>query len=120
VLLDKWLQSSVVGRIVAFEKTSAHWFYAIAFLVSFEMASLFTDIRNIGRAVLHLAMGGVQHGFTHGDTDALIAYLGATCFVLIICLVMRYVSAWYRKPPRLNVVPEDSGSIVGENRGANR
>jgi len=117
---NKWFQSSVVGRMVLFEKTSAHWFYAIAFLVSFEMASLFTDIRNVGRAVLDLTMLGVQHGFTHGDTEALIVYLGATCFVLIVCLVTRYVLAWHRKPPRLNVVPEESGSVVGENRGGNR
>jgi undecaprenyl-diphosphatase len=120
LLSNKWFQSSIVGRIVLFEKTSAHWFYAIAFLVSFEMASLFTDIRNVGRAVLDLAMSGLQHGFTHGDTEALIVYLGATCFVLIVCLVTRYVLAWHRKPPRLNVVPEESGSVVGENRGGNR
>ena len=120
LLSNKWFQSSVVGRIVLFEKTSAHWFYGIAFLVSFEIASLFTDIRNVGRAVLDLARSGAQYGFTHGDTEALIVYLGATCFVLIISLVTRYVLAWYRKPPRLNVVPEDSGSVVGENRGGNR
>jgi membrane-associated phospholipid phosphatase len=119
LLSNKWFQSSVVGRIVAFEKTSAHWFYAIAFLVCFEMASLFDDIRNAGRAVLQLALRGSQHGFTHGDTEVLIVYVGAVCFVLIICLVTRYVSAWYRKPPGLNVVPEDSGSVVGE-RGGNR
>jgi hypothetical protein len=115
LLSNKWFQLSVVGRILLFEKTSAHWFYAIAFLVSFEMASLFADIRNVGRAVLHLATSGAQHGFTHGDTEALIVYLGAICFVLIICVVTRYLSAWYRKPPRLNVVPEDGGSVVGEN-----
>ena len=120
LLGNEWLQSSVVGRIVAFEQTSAHWFYAIAFLVCFEMASLFTDIRNVGRAVLHLTMGGLQHGLTQGDTEALIVYLGATFFVLIICLVTRYVSAWYRKPSRLSPVPQDSGSVVGENRLGNR
>jgi len=95
-------------------------FWTRLFLVSFEMASLFTDIRNVGRAVLDLTMLGVQHGFTHGDTEALIVYLGATCFVLIICLVTRYVLAWYRKPPRLNPVPQDSGSVVAENRGGDR
>jgi undecaprenyl-diphosphatase len=61
LLSNKWFQSSVVARIVLFEKTSAHWFYAIAFLVSLEMASLFTDIRNVGRAVTTFWLGTVSH-----------------------------------------------------------
>jgi undecaprenyl-diphosphatase len=54
----QWLQSVIGWRVLAFEKSSPQWFYSIAFLVSFELADLFNDIRNVGRAVLHVA--GIQ------------------------------------------------------------
>jgi undecaprenyl-diphosphatase len=50
----QWLHSVVAQRALAFEKASPQWFYPIAFLISFELADLFNDIRNVGRAVLHV------------------------------------------------------------------
>jgi undecaprenyl-diphosphatase len=119
LLRTEWLQSRIVRHIVAVEETSPHWFYAIAFLVCFETASVFFDFRNVGRGALHLAMRGSQHGLQHGDMAALVVWLAVTCLVLIICFAIRYVSLSYRKQPSVNLVLKDRGSVLEENRRGN-
>ena len=39
----------VTRRVIAFERTSRPWFYMLAFLVTFQVATLFDDVRQIGR-----------------------------------------------------------------------
>ena len=45
------------GRVIAFEQTRRPWFYMLAFLVTFQVATLFEDVRGLGRGfaaiVLH-------------------------------------------------------------------
>ena len=56
------LQSIVVRRLLAAIETRPQWFYAVAFLVSFEMATLFNGLRSAGRAVLHALWLGYISG----------------------------------------------------------
>jgi undecaprenyl-diphosphatase len=63
LIRTKWLQAVLAQRVLAFEKSSPQWFYSIAFLVSFELADLFNDIRNVGRVVLHALQIRSYSGF---------------------------------------------------------
>jgi undecaprenyl-diphosphatase len=54
LLRTQWLHSVIARRVLAFESASPQWFYPIAFLMSFELADLFNDVRNVGRVVVHL------------------------------------------------------------------
>jgi membrane-associated phospholipid phosphatase len=54
-LRSRWLEGLIVRRVLPTAKAKPHWFYAGAFLVTYEVAVLFDDIRNIGRALLHVA-----------------------------------------------------------------
>jgi hypothetical protein len=40
-----------VARILGFEKHHAGWFYMTAFLVTYQVATLFDDLRQIGRGM---------------------------------------------------------------------
>jgi membrane-associated phospholipid phosphatase len=50
-LLQPAQDSRPVTRILAFEKDHAGWFYMAAFLVTFQVATLFDDLREIGRGM---------------------------------------------------------------------
>jgi membrane-associated phospholipid phosphatase len=53
VLRAEWLQSAIVPRVVAFADSRPHVFYAAAFLISFEMAAIFSDILILERNLVH-------------------------------------------------------------------
>lgn len=53
------LQSIVARRLLVAMEAKPQWFYAIAFLVSCEMATVFGGFRQAGRAILHAAVGGL-------------------------------------------------------------
>jgi membrane-associated phospholipid phosphatase len=53
VLRAEWLQSAIVPRVVAFADASPQVFYAAAFLISFEMATVFWDIRMLELKLVH-------------------------------------------------------------------
>lgn len=55
LLKTEWMRSLFGDPVVRFEQARPDWFYAIAFLVSFELADLFADVRNVGHAALHIA-----------------------------------------------------------------
>jgi membrane-associated phospholipid phosphatase len=59
------LQSMVARRALAAMETRPQWFYAIAFLLSFEMATIFHGLRLAGRAVLHGALLALHLGSEH-------------------------------------------------------
>jgi membrane-associated phospholipid phosphatase len=49
------IRSSVARPLLAFMEAKPQVFYTAAFLISFEMATMFSDIRELVRAVLHAA-----------------------------------------------------------------
>jgi membrane-associated phospholipid phosphatase len=53
VLRAEWLQSAIVPRVVAFADLRPQVFYAAAFLISFEMAAIFSDILILERNLVH-------------------------------------------------------------------
>ena len=92
------LQSIVVRRLLAAMETRPQWFYAVAFLVSFEMATLFNGLRSAGRAVLHAALVGLHLGSVHSGPSRPIDEWGgllATAGFLVIAAYV--VSILYRK-----------------------
>jgi hypothetical protein len=58
-LRSEFLRSTVARRVLTIEEKSPQWFYAIAFLVSFEMATVFGGLRDAGNG----ALGGVLLAF---------------------------------------------------------
>jgi PAP2 superfamily len=64
-LRSNLLQSNVVRPLMAATETRPQWFYAIAFLVSFEMATVFDGLRAVGRGVLHVDLVGLNLKFMH-------------------------------------------------------
>lgn len=60
------LQSVVVRRVLTATDKSPEWFYAVAFLVSFEMATIFQELRDTGRGVLH-ALFALHVPFRHAN-----------------------------------------------------
>ena len=63
------LQSIVARRFLAATETRPEWFYAIAFLISFEMATVFAGSRTAGRALLHVAQVELHLGFVHSGAN---------------------------------------------------
>ena len=63
MLKTEWVHSLFADPLLRFEHLKSEWFYAIAFLVSYELADLFADIRNVGHAVLHIARIPSYSGF---------------------------------------------------------
>jgi len=59
-LRSEFLQSIVARRALVAMETRPQWFYAIAFLLSFEMATVFDGLRGAGRAVLSAALAGLR------------------------------------------------------------
>jgi membrane-associated phospholipid phosphatase len=54
-LRSRWLQSQLAPRLVRFSHSKPQLFYAMAFLITFELASVFWATRQIVRSFLHLA-----------------------------------------------------------------
>lgn len=54
------LLQSKVARLVRAADTRPQWFYSIAFLLSFEMATIFDGLRSLGNSLLH-GMMAVPH-----------------------------------------------------------
>ena len=50
------LESMITRPALATMETRPQWFYTIAFLLSFEMATVFDDLRQVGRGVLNVAL----------------------------------------------------------------
>jgi len=58
-LRSTWLQSLARRALAAMEK-KPEWFYGIAFLVCYEMATIFAELRLAGRALLHAVLIGLH------------------------------------------------------------
>lgn len=85
------LQSIVARRALAAMETRPQWFYAIAFFVSFEMATLFEGLRHAGRPVLHSVLIMLHMRFWNSAIDewgGLLAMVGflviAACVTLLV------------------------------------
>jgi undecaprenyl-diphosphatase len=81
----RWFQSGMATRLFAFMEARPEVFYATAFLISFEMAVLFDDVRGAARAVFHVSK--VEYSeFIHAG---LAAFAAVVFLVIVGCLVSR-------------------------------
>jgi len=64
-LRSKLLRSKVAPRVLLAIEASPQWFYAVAFLVSFEMATVFEGLRHVGHAVLTVVLAGLHIRYEH-------------------------------------------------------
>jgi undecaprenyl-diphosphatase len=71
----KWLQSRLATPALALADAKPEVFYVAAFLVSFEMAVLFDDVRVAARTLFHMAQVEPFHEFIR-ETLAVFAILG--------------------------------------------
>src|SRR6185437_16084007 len=76
----RWLGRIVMAPVLALESRRPAVFYVSAFLVSYEMAVLFDDIRDLLRSALHMAR---QAGYAAADEEIL--FLLAATLALTIC-----------------------------------
>ena len=61
VLRAGWVQSAIAPRVVAFADAKPHVFYASAFLISYEMAMVFWDIRMLELKLTHATRMLLHH-----------------------------------------------------------
>lgn len=57
---SKLVDARVAQPLLAVANRTGGWFYAVAFLISFEMATVFEGSRNLGSAVLHAVAAGLH------------------------------------------------------------
>ncbi len=86
------LLQAKAARLVRAADTGPHWFYGIAFLFSFEMATVFDGLRSLGNALLHVVMHGLGFESSHlnrpidawGGFLVLAAFLATAVYVVSI------------------------------------
>ena len=107
VLKSEWLQSTVVLPIVAFADLKPHVFYAAAFLIDFEMAAIFWDIRALEHQLVHAirmlghhAPGTPSPGTPGDSLAAFAALLLAVAAAIVILLIRRHAHGHHKIVPR--------------------
>jgi undecaprenyl-diphosphatase len=97
-LCSETLQSIVARRALAAAKTSPEWFYAIAFLISFEMATVFDGSRHLGRALLNAALVRLHLGGVHaGNSRPIDEWGGLLAMAGFLATAAFGASVWSRK-----------------------
>lgn len=92
---DRALERRATAPVLAFERMHPGPFYAAAFVVSFEMAAMFDDLRSAARALAHgLRLGG---HLSFGAIAAVFLIAAAVPFAAALILAMRR----RRKPIRM-------------------
>ena len=90
VLRAEWLQSAFVPRVVAFADSRPHVFYAAAFLITFEMAAIFSDIlileQNLGHATRMLGHHASRAPSPATGTDELVGILIVVAAAIVVLL----------------------------------
>ena len=92
-----WLRSRLASRALAAAHATPSVFYAAAFLVSYEMATMFDDIRAVVRGLLHVARIGPYHETVRSALIA-VAILGLVAGGA--CLAFQYRPSRGAREPR--------------------
>ncbi len=85
------LQLHLAQPAVTAMNTGRSWFYAIAFLVSFEMATVFDGLRSLGNAVIHAAASGLHLEPAHTNLNRPIDVWGGVVVTLALLVAAIYV-----------------------------
>ena len=91
----EWLRTTLASRLLALMEASPQVFYPAAFLVSYEMASVFSEIRS----PMHVVLSAARQGYLHevGKALVVLATLGAVAMAIVV--VFLYRKHWHRSPP---------------------
>jgi len=96
-----WLRSGLATHVLRFIDARPGIFYACAFLVCFEMAAVFADIRSIGRGLLRASLVHPHHReLFYALLIASAALIGSVTIVIYVVLRLRHrhqlPGAWRR------------------------
>jgi len=104
LLRSDFLTSIVTRRVLTTMEMKPARFYAIAFLLSLEMATDFGGSRSIGKAVVRTAEFALRHGSTYprppSPIDALAGFLAIAGFLVAgtyLVVLLRRVGGFFRK-----------------------
>lgn len=102
-LKTRLADSLIAEPAIAAANRSGSWFYPVAFLVTFEMATVFEGSRKLGGSVLHAAAAGLRFrklGAVHQSSP--IDTWGGLIGIAGVCLAVFYgTKFWRRKIPEL-------------------
>ena len=87
----KWLQNKFGARVLSMVDTRPEVFYPIAFVPSFEISTLFQDVRSAARAGAHIVNVISGHQFVF-------AALGALVSICLAAFTARLVLVGWRRP----------------------
>lgn len=97
-LRSNLLQSIVVGPALTGMGKKPQWFYAAAFLVSFEMATVFSGLRSLGNAGLHAVLIGAHLRSSPSDlNDPIDVWGGFVVMAALLAIVSYFGLVVYRK-----------------------
>jgi undecaprenyl-diphosphatase len=100
-LRSKFVDRSVAQPLVAMANRKSGWFYFVAFLISFEMATVFEGSRTLGNAVFH-AVAAALHLRPLGVSDEnrpLETWGGLVGTALFVALISYVLVRMFRKLP---------------------
>jgi membrane-associated phospholipid phosphatase len=92
------LESIITRPVLAAMETRPQWFYPIAFLLSFEMATVFDGLRHAGRDVLNGALVALHLGHKHyGPIRPIDEWGGLLAMIGFLLTASYVVHVLYRK-----------------------
>ena len=97
------LESIITRPALAAMETRPQWFYTFAFLVSFEMATVFDELRHIGRGVLSGARVALHLGHKHAGPSRPIDEWGGLLAMIFLATAGYVVHVLYRKFHKVRV-----------------
>ena len=110
-LRSELLQSIVARRLLSAMETRPEWFYAIAFLVSIEMATVFEGFRHAGNSILHSVLFGLLGYKQSGPFRPIDAWGGLIAIGGFLLATGCVVYVLYRKLPGIRIVLQRFGKV---------
>jgi undecaprenyl-diphosphatase len=105
------VQLHLVQPAVTVMNTGRSWFYPMAFLVSFEMATVFEGLRSLGNAVIHAAASGLHLGSVRTNLNRPIGVWGGLVVTVALLVAAFYVSSVLST--KIRAVPGISHNLAG-------
>ena len=110
LLRSEWA-ATLAHPLVALADTRPQLFYPFAFLLTFEMATLFWDARTLVHALLHVTTTGPHHRVISGVLMLLVS-------ICVVAAAIAYGRARRSKPAgQLLPMPKAAAQAAGKNRG---
>jgi undecaprenyl-diphosphatase len=104
------LQSIITRHVLTAMERRPERFYAIAFLLSFEMASVFDGTRHIGKVLVHMAQFAWHHLSTQFRSSSPIDFLAGILGIAGFLVAAAYLVAALRRILSRRAVREPAGS----------